>query len=360
MKLVNTLKVGKGENAGKIELFHGDLTRMPASQTVDVLVVSAFTGLYPPVKGTLIGALHDRGLSVGALAKDPEADLKRDFSCWLSRKIRPKREGLNFERILCFEPHRRGEAPDVIGDIFQALAPFAFAEPNVRSIAMPLLSTGQMGYAVQDVLPALLDAAFNRLSHGFPITTVKIVVWSEQTLEQAKAVFAEHAAKLSSKGGSNGRSTIEPKVRGKSKSTSRRRPHDYHVFISYSRENETSAVYLYEQLVNAGLRVFIDKTAIKIGGAWQQEIYDALDSCKVTAVLYSPAYLQSKICKEELNIALMRRREAKHELLFPLLIEEVDLPTYMKLLHYADCRENDKAKIGEAAKRLAADLKGAA
>jgi hypothetical protein len=307
-------------------------------------------------------------LSVEALEEDPEADLRRDFSCWLSRKVRPKRKGLNFDRILCFEPdpERHGAPPAVMGDIFQALAPFAFAEPNIRSVAMPLLATGMQGYAVQDVLPPLLDAAFHRLSHGFPITTVKIVIFSERTLEEAKAVFGKHAAKLSSGNRPSARAkelVASGKNKAAAQSPTRRkkeRKYDYDVFISYARENEASARHFYQQLVDAELRVFIDQVAIKIGNAWQQEIYDALDSCQVMAVLYSPAYLKSKVCKEELNIALMRRRESEHEMLFPLLVEKAELPTYMKQLNYADCRVNDEAKIARAAKRLVTDLKAAA
>jgi hypothetical protein len=365
MKLIDVLEAGNGKKPGRIELFHGDLTRMPASQAVDVLVVSAFPGIYAPIGGTLIGALFARGLSVKALVKDPEADLRENFSCWLSRKIEPKREGLNFERILCFEPARRGDPPDVMGDIFQALAPFVFAEPNIRTVAMPLLAAGRQGYAVKDVLPPLLDAAFHRLSHGFPLATVKIVALTTETLVQAKAVFAEHAVRLrSSRPSSRAKGRVAASGKSGSPAPSRGprnkgREYDYHVFISYSRKNEPLAQHLYQRLVDAKLRVFIDQVAIKIGNAWQQEIYDALDSCQITAVLYSPAYLQSKVCKEELNIALMRRRESEHETLFPLLIEETELPTYMKLLNYADCRVNDKAKIAEAAKRLVADLKSA-
>jgi hypothetical protein len=148
MKLIDVLEAHHGKQTSRIELYYGDLTRMPPGEVVDVLVVSAFPGSYAPLKGTLIGALHDRGLRVAALAEDPEADLTQNFSCWLSRKIRPRRKGLNFERILCFEPQRRGKPPKVMGDIFQALAPFAFAEPNIRSIAMPLLATGNQGYKV--------------------------------------------------------------------------------------------------------------------------------------------------------------------------------------------------------------------
>jgi hypothetical protein len=214
------------------------------------------------------------------------------------------------------------------------------------------------------VLPPLLDAAFQRLCHGFPITTIKIVVFGEGSLAEAITVFSKHAAKLSiSKGASAKHRARIGSGASKQGSSVKSRPakkestkYDYDVFISYSRKNEASAKHLYQHLVGAKLRVFMDRMDIRIGDAWQQEIYDALDSCRVTAVLYSPAYLKSKVCKEELNIALMRRRDSEQETLFPLLIEKADLPTYMRMLNYADCRINDKPKIAQAAKRLAEEF----
>ena len=134
----------------------------------------------------------------------------------------------------------------------------------------------------------------------------------------------------------------------------------YDVFISYSRKDEEAAKHLYKCLTEPPfeLKVFIDKQAIDIGAAWQQEIFDALENCRSTAVLYSPDFLQSKVCKEEFNIAWMRRRETDAPM-FPLLVREVALPSYMRLVNYVDCRTSDTAKIADAATTVAKNLKGA-
>ena len=53
----------------------------------------------------------------------------------------------------------------------------------------------------------------------------------------------------------------------------------------------------------------------------------------------SPAYLESPACVEQYNIALCCKRTMKRELLAPFYIETVDnMPTYMALVQYADCR----------------------
>ena len=53
----------------------------------------------------------------------------------------------------------------------------------------------------------------------------------------------------------------------------------------------------------------------------------------------SPAYLESRSCVEQYNIALCcNRREGRH-LLSPFYIETIPtMPTYMCLVQYVDCR----------------------
>ncbi|NLD69964.1 MAG: hypothetical protein GX644_14265, partial [Limnobacter sp.] len=101
----------------RIELLQGDLSAPGAAHRFDLLVVSAFPDNYVPTEGSLIGALHRRGVSLAELAARKEIDLRQHFSCWLSGEL-PSPD-LGFRRILCFEPQVRGEPPSVVGDIFR-------------------------------------------------------------------------------------------------------------------------------------------------------------------------------------------------------------------------------------------------
>ena len=76
-----------------------------------------------------------------------------------------------------------------------------------------------------------------------------------------------------------------------------------------------------------------------------QEIFETLYASARIIALLSSDYLQSKVCKEEFNIALFRNREAKSDILFPIYLKTAALPTYMKLLHHTDCRKNDLDKL---------------
>jgi phosphatidylserine/phosphatidylglycerophosphate/cardiolipin synthase-like enzyme len=381
MKLIDVLEVSGGSQV--IQLLEGDLSRIPREHAVDVLIVSAFPDNFVPVSGTLIGALHEQGVSVAALAKKPEADLTRDFSCWLSRPVRRSGKQLNFDRILCFEPLRAGSPPEVVGDIFRALAPFSFGEPHVRSVAMPIVATGNQGYTISEILAPLLDAAFNWLSQGFPVEMVKIVVHDRAAVKEAKSLFARKAAELEkSSARSLGRRSHRPvpdspaplppppppppppgRRRGPGPAGTGRPPpkteqaSGYDVFLSYSRKDQTAADRFAEKLTRAKVRVFQDKLSIEPGAAWQQQIFDALKDCARVATLYSPDFLASKVCQEEFNIAWIRQRKEERTVFFPLMLADCQLPPHMELLDYEDCRVRDKRKIEAAAARLAHDLK---
>jgi len=70
------------------------------------------------------------------------------------------------------------------------------------------------------------------------------------------------------------------------------------------------------------------------GAAWQQRIFEALDSCARFIAVYSPTYIKSKVCQEEFNIAWARGRKLDRCIIYPIYWETADLPTYMDMLNY--------------------------
>ena len=89
---------------------------------------------------SLIGALFQKGVSVYDLAQNKAVDLRQTCSCWLSSQVPATDPGIQFDRILCFEPLVRGDPPDVVGDIFRALTPFLGADPPIRMAAIMYFS----------------------------------------------------------------------------------------------------------------------------------------------------------------------------------------------------------------------------
>lgn len=340
MRLLDSLSVKQGPNTRHIELYHGDLSKIPPDEAVDLLVVSAFPNDYVPTWGSLIGALHRQGLSVYELAQHKAVDLRKAFSCWLSGDIGVLYERFGFRRVLCFEPLVRGAPAEVVGEIFQSLMPFAHGEPPIATVAMPLVASGDQGVAISEILSPLLEAATRWLALGLPIDRLKIVEYSQSKASELARGFAAF------------KSGFAPDPIGSSPRFA------YHSFISYSHRNRDAVDYMVTELKRRkpDVRVFLDRQDIDTGHSWQQGIFDALDDCHTVVAVYSPPYLQSKVCKEEFNIALFRHRESKTGVLLPVYLFSAELPTYMKLVQFLDCREGDHARLADACRDIVAHL----
>lgn len=349
MKLLATLPVG----SRKIELLQGDLTLPDPAHPFDLLVVSAFPNDYLPTPGSLIGALHRSGISVAELALHRELDLRTHFSCWLSGDPAPAGGAYRpttaaepalapppFKRLLCFEPLVRGDPPEVVGDIFRALAPILGERTDLRSVAMPIVAAGDQRWPVAAMLRPLLDAAIHWMRGGLPLDTLKIVAHGDTQVREATEVFA--LARSAAAADTAAAQTDE----------------DFDVFLSYAREDSALVDDLAQRLRHKApaIRIFLDRKNINVGTAWQPEIFESLDRCRKVVALFSPDYLASKVCKEEFNIAWARSRDCDREILFPIYLFTAKLPTYMSYRAYFDCREGDAARLEGACDALLAAL----
>lgn len=341
MRLLDTFVVHHPSEPKYIKLYQGNLAEIPSDEAVDVLVVSAFPNDYAATETSLIGALDRKGLSVADLARDKELDFRESLSSWLSKDLRnhPK---LGFRRILCFEPDTRGQAPEVVGDVFRAIMPFALGDPPIRSIAMPVLAAGDQGYDSEVMLTALFEASVHWLERGIPLAVIKIVAFAETSAEPLKRLFAKLASSYTT-----GKAQRESNARAITFS-------GYDFFLSYAHEDGSAADAVVQGL-RAGkpaIRVFHDKLELKPGDAWQSELDEALESCRKVIALYSPRYLESRVCMEEFNMARLRHRESDNNVLLPIYLRRAKLPLYMRSLQFIDCREDDVPKVRSAAEEL--------
>jgi len=339
MELIDTITVRHQGIERSVMLFVGDLALLPEQEAVDVLIVSAFPDDYTPTRTSLIGALARTGVSVAALADDKEVDLRQFSSCWLSRAI--DRPSVNFRRILCFEPRYRGHAPEVVGDIFRSIVPFTAGKPSVSQVAMPVLASGNQGEPADVMLEALTDAAVHWLSIGLPLDRIKIVLHDSSDLGSLRETFARVKQRHSEAALAPGQHAFR-----------------FDVFISYSHKDKETVDDLVMALrtVRPSLRIFLDRLELRPGSAWQQHIFDALDESRKVICAFSPNYLESKVCKEEFNIALFRHRESTDGVLLPMYMYTAELPTYMKLVQYEDVREGDRNRMSKSAETFTKQL----
>jgi hypothetical protein len=326
-----------------ISLYQGDLTKIPQSEAVDLLLVSAFPNDYIPTPSSLIGALDRIGVSVEDLSLRKEIDLRHPLSAWLTHDIAQSHPNVGFRRILCFETIEDKSPPEAIGDVFRAILPFALADPPIRSIAMPVLASGDQRYDETVMFTAIFEAATHWLAAGLPMNKIKIVVHKEAMAMRLQTLFTELSQRQVSQ--------LES-VKERACDTDA----PYHFFISYAHKDTVEVDLLLEQLLSRkpSLRVFRDKLRLDVGQSWQSELDTALENCQHVIAVYSPAYLKSKMCLEEFNMARLRHRESPTPVLTPVYLRETPLPLYMRTLQFIDCREANPALLAAAADHLGA------
>jgi len=320
-----------------IDLTVGDLSALPADHAVDAIVVSAFPDNYLPTSRTVIGALERKGISLSRLAQNRAVDLRQFSSCWLSHAI--DQPEFNFKRVLCFEPAMRNSPTELVGDIFRSVIPFTAGNDTITRLAMPLVGSGDRGEDQEEVLDALVQAAVQWLSTGMPLERITIVLHESADIDGLTRTFTEAAKRHTQKQPSS-------------------HEFQFDAFVSYSWEDKHAVDQLVGQLqkVEPQPRLFVDRLELRVGAAWQRHIFESLDASRKVICVYSPAYLRSRVCQEEFNMALLRHRESDDGVLLPVYLQTANLPTYMKLVQYHDAREGDETCIAVAAESLITHL----
>lgn len=325
MELLDTISLPNGTH---LDLCRGNLAVLPRREWFDALVVSTMTADYTPTPGSVIGALARRGVSVARLAARPAIDYRTSLGMWVSEPVRTDDAGIGFGRIVCFEPDRLGSPPEVVGQFFRSMPAILDEATDIRSLAMPILSSGDRGIDPHVMLAPLLEAALAGLCHGLPLDRIAIVV-----REPSREISARFRA---------ARDTVD----------------QFDVFVSYSHADNAMERVVVQALhdVRPDIRVFVDHAELDVGMAWQPKIFESIDRCRLVIALLSPAYVASTICREEFNIAWMRGHRLGRRVLLPLYLEEAPLFTYMRAVQYADCRARDDVKVRAAVAQIARQL----
>jgi TIR domain len=268
------------------------------------------------------------------LASRKAVDLRQFASCWLSEPLPP--QGLPVRRLLCFEPAVRGRAPELVGDVFRSIVPFLTDHPPIRSIALPLLASGDQGEPREAMLESILTAALHWLEAGLALDTIKIVLREASATPSLQAVF---------------RRIKEAHYAAQQPAASRC---DYDLFVSYAHKDQEPVDVLLAnlRLLLPTSRLFVDRFELNPGAAWQQHIFEALDRSRRVLCCLSPHYLASKVCIEEFNIAMIRSRNDENCELIPLYLRSASLPTYMTLFQFDDVREGQSHQLQHCAHRL--------
>ena len=90
------------------------------------------------------------------------------------------------------------------------------------------------------------------------------------------------------------------------------------IFISYSRKDIAFARLLQEALRNSQFDAWIDWERIPVGEKWWQEITEAIQNANVFVFIVSQHSIGSKVCKDEIELALKNNKR-----IIPILVDNL-------------------------------------
>jgi hypothetical protein len=220
------------------------------------------------------------------------------------------------------------------------VGPYTLEKGAIRSIAMPLIGSGDQRKEPAAILAAILNSAVDWMDRGLPLEILKIVVKDGNPTADLIATFDQFAAR----GRLNAKVPIAK----------------FDVFISYSHSDQGIARTALGSLKksNPNLLVFIDEAGLREGSQWLLSLARSVDASSRVMTLYSKEYWSSTYCQLEFQAAFVRQMKIKKPVLFPVFLSNAKIPTMFQLIQYNDCRVNDREKLAAACDRLANELGG--
>src|ERR1041385_2854955 len=116
----------------------------------------------------------------------------------------------------------------------------------------------------------------------------------------------------------------------------------HHIFLSHNWNDKPIARKLADDLAFRGINVWLDEAEIKLGESLIEKIREAIDSVEYVVVLLSKHSVGSDWVKKEVDIAMNQEIEGKRVKVIPILLDQVDLPGFLKGKLYADLRSMDQ------------------
>lgn len=113
------------------------------------------------------------------------------------------------------------------------------------------------------------------------------------------------------------------------------------IFISYSHQDRVFVDELAANLVKRGrAHVWVDRWELRVGDSLLQRIQEAMQSAGALIVVLSKASVASEWCRKELSAGLIRELEERRVLVLPVLLEDCDIPLFLRDKLYADFRKS--------------------
>ena len=116
------------------------------------------------------------------------------------------------------------------------------------------------------------------------------------------------------------------------------------IVISYSHEDSDFVDELGANLFKNRVPVWIDRWELKVGDSLIKRVQEAITQADALIVILSKTSVDSEWCKQELTAGLVTELESKSVFVLPVIVEDCEIPLFLKDKLYADFRKDkDKA-----------------
>lgn len=112
------------------------------------------------------------------------------------------------------------------------------------------------------------------------------------------------------------------------------------IFISYSQSDSAFVDSLAANLVRARHHIWLDRWELKLGDSLTSKIEESLTDSSAILVILSKKSVESQWCRRELTAGLVRELEEKRTLVMPVVIEDCEIPLFLRDKLYADFRKD--------------------
>jgi hypothetical protein len=110
------------------------------------------------------------------------------------------------------------------------------------------------------------------------------------------------------------------------------------IFISYSHVDKPFVNKLAAHLVKNNAHVWVDSWELNVGDSILGRVQQAIHESGALLIVLSKASVASEWCKKELNAGLMRELDEKRVVVLPVLVEDCEIPVFLREKMYADFR----------------------
>jgi hypothetical protein len=117
------------------------------------------------------------------------------------------------------------------------------------------------------------------------------------------------------------------------------------LFISYSHSDKPFVQKLVADLRVSGASVWIDEAELRVGDSLISRISSAIDKIDYVAAVLSPHSVASRWVQEELQQALDLQLQGKKISVLPILINDCQIPGFLRTRLYADFRNKDGYEV---------------